>query len=206
MTESESEKLQHIRAHLPWYINGTLDAESTQEIERAISSSPQLRAEVDWLNSVQHKMREEKVQVADDVGLDRFNALINNEQKEKVISISSRWQQWQRPLMAIAATIMVVQMGVIGTLVNNQPEAFTTLSGDTKTANQKNVVFFQVVFNDKATSRDIQRVLNLTNAEIVGGPSALGVYTIQLSDQNTADNLSKLHQDTAIESVSQIIE
>ncbi|MEE9331872.1 MAG: hypothetical protein V3U89_06540, partial [Methylophilaceae bacterium] len=70
MTESESEKLQHIRAHLPWYINGTLDAESTQEIERAISSSPQLRAEVDWLKSIQHKMREEKAQVADDVGLD----------------------------------------------------------------------------------------------------------------------------------------
>ncbi len=204
MTESESEKLQHIRAHLPWYINGTLDVESTREIERAISSSPQLRAEVDWLKSIQHKMREEKAQVADDVGLDQFNALINNEQKGKVISMSSRWQQWQRPLMAIAATVMVVQMGVIGTLINNQPETFTTLSGDTKTASQKNVVFFQVVFNDKATSGDIQRVLNLTNAEIVGGPSALGVYTIQLSDENAADNLSKLRQDTAIESASQL--
>lgn len=207
MTKNESEKLQHIRAHLPWYVNGTLDMENTREVERAVSSSPELQAEVDWLKSVQHKMHEEGEQVADDIGLERFNALIANEKKGNVTSIMpSQWQQWQRPLMAIAATVMVVQMGVIGTLLQNKPDqSLTTLSGSTAPA-ADGAMLLQVVFSETATAANIRQSLNQINGEIVAGPGAMGIYTVQVSTKNSADSISQLRKQPGVESVTQITE
>lgn len=205
MTKNENEKLQHLRANLPWYVNGTLDAEQTSEIERALPTSPQLRAEADWLKSLQHEMQKEEVQVADDVGLDRFNALIKSEEKGSVISMPSRWQQWQRPLMAVAATVMVVQMGVIGTLLKNQPDQLTTLSG-TSVPVASGAMLLQVVFSETATAADIRQSLNQINGEIVAGPGAMGVYTVQTSAKNASNAITQLRKQTGVESVTQLAE
>lgn len=201
----DNDNIEEIRAKLPWYVNGTLDAKTRQSIDDAIASSPALKAEVEWLKSLQSEIASDDYlpDIPNNIGFDQFKTLINNEQSGKVISISSRWQQWQRPLMAVAATLVVVQMGVIGSLLNNQPETITTLSGST-TISIKGTMLIQVVFNENATTKDTQAALQLVDAEIVGGPSALGIYVVRVSDQHIADTIARLRKHAAIDSVSQI--
>lgn len=201
------EKLEDIREYLPWYVNGSLDDKTRQSVEIAIAASPTLKAEVHWLQSLQSSLKEDKSlsNIPEDIGLARFNTLIKNEQAGKVASLPSRWQQWQRPLMAVAATVMVVQMGVIGMLVNNQSDdaSITTLSGE-QTPAISNGVLLQVVFSDSATAADIRTSLNHIGGEIVAGPGVMGVYTVQVETGDARALMTQLSKQNGVESVTQL--
>jgi anti-sigma factor RsiW len=203
---TNQDKTEEIRAYLPWYVNGTLDKGMAQTIESAVAASPALKKEVEWLQSLESKVKQDTEfrDIPENIGFEKFKALIDNEQSGKVTSISSRWQQWQRPLMAIAATLVVVQMGVIGMLLQSPQTgtSLTTLSGSTITINKG--VLFQVTFAASATEHDIRHALNKVQGEIVAGPGAMGIYTILINTDNPINASKQLQTLPGVETINQL--
>jgi hypothetical protein len=72
--------------------------------------------------------------------------------------------------------MLLAQAAVIGYLVHERNAALAPLSGQPPASGE----LLQVVFKADATERDIRGLLASVDAELVGGPGALGVYTIRV--------------------------
>ena len=95
------------------------------------------------------------------------------------------------PALALGvAAVVIAQAGVIGALVLRAPASQAPLSGTasdvTMPADQ---VFLTVAFSPRASELAIRTVLASANAQIVGGPSALGLYTVAVPGAR-ADSLA----------------
>lgn len=89
------------------------------------------------------------------------------------------------PAMAFGiAAVVLAQAGVIGALLLNNPAQQTPLSGTATPAATTPVnipadtVLLTVAFAPQATELAMRQVLAATGAQLVAGPSALGLYTV----------------------------
>jgi hypothetical protein len=89
------------------------------------------------------------------------------------------------PAMAFGiAAVVLAQAGVIGALLLNNPAQQTPLSGSappaaTTSANvPADTVLLTVAFAPQATELAMRQVLAAASAQLVAGPSALGLYTV----------------------------
>ena len=95
------------------------------------------------------------------------------------------------PAMAFGiAAVVLAQAGVIGALLLNNPAQQTPLSGTatpaaTTPANiPTDTVLLTVAFAPQATELAMRQVLAATGAQLVAGPSALGLYTVAVPAAN----------------------
>lgn len=66
-----------------------------------------------------------------------------------------------------------------------------------------NMWVFDVVFRDEATAAQIRAALQDAGAEVVGGPSALGVWRVAVPAERAAQARQRLAAQPAVESVSE---
>ena len=92
-----------------------------------------------------------------------------------------------RPILVYGLlTVMLVQVGVIGTLMRREPSAEQTpLSGEEVAANKPIAavggdVVFTVAFRANARESEIRDVIQGAGAQLIGGPSALGMYKLSV--------------------------
>lgn len=91
----------------------------------------------------------------------------------------------RKPLwMALAASVLVVQSGVIGYLSLNEASRPVDESSIYRSAGdaQASRAQIEVSFRTDAKEQDIRRLLVALGAEIVGGPGQLGFYQLRLPD------------------------
>lgn len=95
------------------------------------------------------------------------------------------------PALALGvAAVVITQAGVIGALLVNAPASQAPLSGTASgVAMPTDQVFLTIAFNPRASELAIRTVLASANAQIVSGPSALGLYTVAVPSA-TADSLA----------------
>ena len=95
------------------------------------------------------------------------------------------------PALALGvAAVVIAQAGVIGALLVNAPASQAPLSGTASgVAMPADQVFLTVAFNPRASELAIRTVLASANAQIVSGPSALGLYTVAVPSAK-ADSLA----------------
>lgn len=95
------------------------------------------------------------------------------------------------PALALGvAAVVIAQAGVIGALLVRAPASQTPLSGAAgNIAISADKVFLTVAFNPVASELALRNVLASANAQIVAGPSALGLYTVAVSS-GKADSLA----------------
>ena len=84
------------------------------------------------------------------------------------------------PALALGvAAVVIAQAGVIGVLLVNSPAGQAPLSGTAGAVSMPaDQVFLTVAFNPRASELAIRTVLASATAQIVSGPSALGLYTV----------------------------
>lgn len=207
MTALIDEKLNRLSELLPWYINRSLDPTTHREVEQTLSSSPELRGELGWLESLKKNMSESVALPANDIGLDRLHALIKAERNGKVLALPSRRQAWRRPLLAIAATIMLAQAAVIGVLMKDRmsPDTIAPLSASpTATSPANGEALLQVVFREAATEAQIRAALNAVHGELVAGPGAVGVYTVRVSAADADNAVTRLRAEAGVDSATRL--
>ncbi len=95
------------------------------------------------------------------------------------------------PAMALGvAAVVIAQASVIGALLVRAPATQTPLSGTASDiATTADKVFLTVAFNPLASELALRTVLASANAQIVAGPSALGLYTVAVPSAK-ADTLA----------------
>ena len=175
--EERSEALQDL-------IRGRLPTDQAAQLEDALQSNAQLAAEhrlVSALNIAEHHSG----QFPGELGWARLSRAIAQDGQH------SLWRRDVRTWQAAACVLVAVgtwQLAVAPWLASdaNDPARFQTATGPANTLDAAATV--RIGFAATATAEAIAALLRETNANIVDGPSALGLFTVAFDsdDQRTA--------------------
>lgn len=175
---------QMTRAHrqtiesLPWYVNGTLEADERARVERHLGECLTCRAALREEQRTQVLVREQQdVPLSAEHGLSDLLSRIDSGKKQARPTLV-------RPVPVYALTIgaFVIVIGSLFLLSTRilEPDqssaAFSTLS-DTADIGQPQI---DIVFADSVDDEEIAEIVDSFGGRLIGGPTALGRYTVAL--------------------------
>ncbi len=185
MPESPEER-RAIEDLLPFYLNGSLDEEERDRVERALDEDPSLQTELDflvkWRRTVKDTAQDQGV---GEMGERRLLRSIREAEREvrppapaaEVTSLS----RFLRPALALAAGLALVAQ--TATIWNLQDEL--DRRGDLQTLSGGAV--FKVQFDPDAREADLRAFLLDRGLVIVEGPTALGFYELEATQEDPAE-------------------
>lgn len=210
---SDRRRHQSIQELLPWWINGTLEESEAMRVKEHLEQCWECREEEARCRSLAALVStaEELAPVPHPTHLDRLLATIAEEKgsrKRKRRPDSHRLPRWllatprtaRWVLGAQAAAIVALVAGVLvhlpqvalddstqSTGTQDAPASFRTLAapdGASVSASR-----LRVVFTPGASESEVRDLLLELRGEIVGGPTRLGSYTIEIPGGGDADPL-----------------
>jgi len=187
MNTDNGKRDESLELLLPWYVNGTLEAEERRQVEAYLESNSDARDEVALLRELRQQVKDEKIENSPgELGLQRLKREIKqvgaqpgggDRMTGRTVTVASFW----RPLAVAACLAVVVQAGVmvgLGGWPGSDVEIASGTAGLTPPV-------LQVTFEPGATEQEIRDVLQSAGASIADGPTALGVYNLRLVDAGT---------------------
>jgi hypothetical protein len=202
---------------LPWHVNGTLERSEREWVEHYLREHPDAQAELRWTEALQTQVRQSAADVAPEVGLDRFLALIHAEARatpraaahapagfgERLRAFFAAWHL--SPTAAVAAAVIAAQAGIIGTLLTSQlggedPEYSTVRSLEPGQLVSGPVL--QVSFRADTPERELRSLLVSVGGTLVGGPGQLGNYLIAVPPDRLEQASQQLAASTLVEDVA----
>lgn len=183
---------------LPWYANSTLSEEERKTVESHLADCSECAREVKHLAIMRNAVIEtgNKVPAPSANALNRALAQIEDYERsreqttQKAVSrpgiverISGLWSGWWSPTPLLARAVIAVQLVLVlgfgAALIyqHNQNTVYTTSSGP---AGDKASTRIAVAFSDGASEQDIRQAILAVHGKIIDGPSALGLYTVQV--------------------------
>lgn len=218
--------LARVRTLLPWLVGGRLEPSERLFVDgwlRAHSvDHPEIGAELAWLFAATQMARKERDLQPVEQGLAELMQRIAAEPKANAVetsaqpalrpSATSLWQRlhgWlsglvdvQSPALAFGvAALVLVQAGVIATLLVRPPTEQAALSGAGGPAMGADSVQLTIAFKPTATEEAIRQLLGAQGAQIIGGPSALGLYRIAVPKARADAAVAAMAAADAVESV-----
>lgn len=193
---------EDIELLLPWYVNGTLEAADLAKVEDYLARHPDMAEQVATLREDMAEAIGANEAIAGPSGaaLDRLMAQIEQEE----VPLRRRAAQTGRSLMETigdflaslspgrlgwaamaAAAVIVLQAGVVGTVMLNPPTGgatYETASG-TKAPGG---TFVLVQFKPEAAMTEVSAYLAEHGAEIIAGPKPGGLYRVRISAEELA--------------------
>lgn len=184
---------QAIEELLPWYANGTLTPAETRMVEQHLEQCSACRLELEQCRTLVAQLHE-RAEVAWQPPAGHFDRLLADldrpappvpapasplllQRLRAWLRVTPSPVRWTLALesLAVAALVLVVALPAPPT----EP-GYETLS-DEETVPVAAEPRLRVVFADSATVGEIQQLLRGIDAQIVAGPTALGVYTLAVS-------------------------
>jgi hypothetical protein len=184
---------EEVQLLLPWYANGTLEPAEQAEVEAHLEVCTACRLEAEGCREHAAAVRgaEPLAPSPHPVQLSRLLARIEAAERQvdrgAARPLSSRFRRWFGGLRtapaalrwALAAQLAVI-VGLAGTLAWEEPappSQYRTLSDAPREAPAARL---RLLFAEDATELEIRRLLLPLRADIAGGPSPLGAYTVRL--------------------------
>jgi len=159
-------ELEHPERLIPFYVNGTLDSASVEEIELHIRQCDHCRKEVLYLSKLREQIKSSTViQGPGEFGLQRLLRDVRKAKAEK------KNREWLRPALAAAMLVIAIQTGLLWK-INKPDQSYHQLGGQDSG--------IQVIFQPGATEAQIRILVQSVNARIINGPSTLGIYRVEL--------------------------
>jgi hypothetical protein len=163
-----------IEALLPFLVNGTLDGPERDDVEAALDADPDLRAQYHALVAIRDQMRGEEMDYSPgDIGLARLMRSIDVEGSGTAASPPPVAAPATRPMpWRIAAAVLlavVLAQGVM--LMRGDSVGGYELAGE-------NRAVLQAAVRPDTPEAALRAALLQAGVEIVGGPSALGLYAL----------------------------
>lgn len=218
---------------LPWAANGSLDPQSAAWLEGWLRSTElthpalvaPLQAELVWLrhtaSDMQRNVREQLPEP--EQGLD---TLLHRIASERAAGLPSRtrlprkvawlWgsEPWGRasawlnnhgPQLAGACAALAVALATTLALLPRGSSELYPLGGDTGVPEVRGTQLLLVAFRPDATESAIRQALRDSRTQLVGGPSALGLYVLRVKTEDTDTALALLRDRQAVvESVQRV--
>ena len=183
-------ELQRLHELLPFHALGTLTGDDRDFVEAWLAqhaaSQPGLLAEIAWLRLSAEQARALAHEPQAEAGLGELMARIAAERPAPVRTSSTapgwlrRLAEWWslRPALGTAlAAVVLVQALVIGSLIQRDGAEQVPLSGGATHPVAGSVVF-SIAFKPGATEADMRTWLQRERLQLVGGPSALGLWRV----------------------------
>jgi anti-sigma factor RsiW len=193
---------------LPWYANGTLDEEERTMVESHLAECHQCGTEMKSLAAVRRAVVEagDHAPTLPPLALNRALAGIETYEHNQAKSqgkrpptrfkeqITDLWNRWWQPVPVfaraaiVAQVLLMVALGAVAVYQYQHPTViYRTASGPTSA---ELGATFAVSFRATATEQEIREALLAINGRIVDGPSAQGLYTVQVPTprEGVADN------------------
>ena len=173
---------EDIALDLPFHVNGTLSEAERAEVDAWLAEDALLRAEHDALAVIraemQAEMQAEDVRTPGEFGLSRLMRDVGREGSALAAPPTpSRTWMWQ-----LAAAVAVIAFLAQSLFVQRDTgEAGFTLAGATGSADMI------VSFAPDATEEQIRLLLIGLDVEIVAGPSAIGLYHLDVLEGSDAE-------------------
>ncbi|MGF1553075.1 MAG: hypothetical protein ACFBWO_11340 [Paracoccaceae bacterium] len=165
-------------ARLLAYLQGRLDAEDAARLEAELAESPDLRAELAAMRAARDAMARERPEpAAGEAGWDRLSAAIEAERRLPA-NDNRRFSLAQVAAIA-AAAVIVVQIATLALPIGD--EAGFVPASETTEATAGPAL--RVAFAEEAGVGAVTALLGEIGAEVTGGPSAIGLYTLSFADE-----------------------
>ena len=200
-TDDPSER--ETEALLAWYVNGTLDTSEHARVERHLTECLRCRREVQRLREFQAGMMQEVSVPALERALAGAHARLDEfEQRWRPAALVRRLgKSWRaapsvvRGALAVQL-VLIIGLGVALTLPREPPAPYRTLSAPAVTTHGAATIF--VVFDGATQEAELRALLTGVGARIVGGPSAAGVYTVDVASGLESEVIAQLRASPAV--------
>jgi anti-sigma factor RsiW len=194
---------QRTQELLPWYANGTLDAEEGAQVEEHLQACPGCRSELECVRLLQASYIGSEMPPDAGAALAKLRPRLDEAEPAHRPHRSGRPQA--RPASMVPAWFKLALAGqfalifVLGWQVL-QPggagsEFHTLASAGTA---QRAAGSLVVVFDPAAPQREVARILRLAGGRIVDGPTASNAYVVSVAPADLRAALAQLHADPAV--------
>lgn len=162
-----------VEMDLAFFVNGTLDAPERAELEALMAEDAQLRAEADALAVIRAEMQTEEVRSPGEFGLARLMRDVGREAAKPVAAAPLQNRTWLWQLAAAVAVVGLLAQTLL--MRDTGGNGIQLASADAPGA-------LVVTFAPDATEEAIRDMLLGAELEIVAGPSALGLYRLDITE------------------------
>ncbi len=183
-----------LREALPWYVNGTLDADDRAWVEQALAADdPLVRQDLSFDRQLADAFEQRLSEVPADVGWSELLQKVRADAARQVAAAPARvaagesWLQRLGRLFSVGpsprlgmamAVLVAVQAVALGILVGERgaggPDTVEYRTG----AGARPVTAIRALFNETITEKALRDALAANGASIVDGPNPLGEYWI----------------------------
>ena len=196
--KNEAEKLpEDVELLLPWHAAGTLSRRDAARVEQALANDNELASRYEMVR----EELGEAIRLNETLGAPSARAMqdlfakIDAEpaRKPRASFNLGAWLTdfvtgFQPRTLAYGATAaalaIVLQAGILaGVFVKDGGVGFTTVS----LTQSSDGAYVAVRFNPQASAADITKFLSDSNATVVGGPTAGGLFKLHVSDKTLSD-------------------
>src|SRR5271165_2388793 len=194
---------ERIQALLPWFVTDRLDASERAEVEAHLSGCPDCKAE----ERLERRLGAQVAAMPMDVEQSwaRLRARLDRssvaEKRREGGGVAAAWRAvgrslrggppWMGWAMAAQAALMVLLLGMI--MPHQRPAAGVDARyhalGTARSARPGNVL---VMFRPETPERDLRAALLAGQARVVDGPTAAGVYVLNIPDTRRTAVLTAL--------------
>lgn len=194
-TETESIDLDAWRL-LPWLANGTLEGDELEGVLDHLKLSPRCREELLFLSELRYAVEratEDRLDVPEDRLAGLMDRIDDHEQTRSVSPAGgaavSRWLAQAALVVLLAGALILWVGGGTSRELPAESPPFQTLSSDgseTAAANHAPAARLRLIPEAGLAEADLRRLVLEVDAEIVGGPTAMGVYTLGWQQEGPA--------------------
>jgi len=185
--KQEDERLhQRVWELLPWYANGTLGDTERRTVEEHAARCERCRKELEACRQLGEAVQTAAVEAPTPHParlarlMDRLDEADGSPLRARLRGLLTATPKPVRWVLAGQLAALLLLAAPLWTLLRTPPPAeFKTLSDPVTVAAGPQV---RVVFADGATERQIRDVLLPIGGQLAGGPSPLGVYTVELPE------------------------
>lgn len=139
-----------------------------------------------------------------DAGGNKALAWIKNFVQQRLESLLNLWR---KPAIVVLGSAMIIgQMGLLAAVVKKMYSVETAgiaiPASGAKGAASDQVIVVQVIFKDNTKIADIRKLLDASGTQIIGGPSAIGVWEVQIDKSKQTAAIDQISKSKTVESIS----
>ena len=182
--EASHEPLSHL---IPWYANGTLPAEERALVEEHLKTCAACQRELRLLRNVSVAMTELAEETPEvDSSFAKILAVVDSSEGSQP-SVRRPWASWfgilwnptipVARLVFAAQLVLIVGLSIYSFMPRQSVPGFHTLSGSEESTGGARLT---INFAPNAKIEQVNQLLATVGGRIVSGPSASGIYVIEL--------------------------
>ncbi len=198
--QNQTNKNEHeiIAELLPWLVNGTLSAKESKRVEAHLQHCDKCRNQVSQLQTVNKQVADEKSEwhpssahfssILSEV--ESFESVAPKQKKTKHKSRSGFFENLLQTPNPVRWTLAIESVALVALLTvwNISPqmglpsdeELYQTLSDNPQERSTQNMGRIQLLLNDAMMTAELTLLLQQTDAQIRQGPSALGLFIVEV--------------------------